>query len=139
MNHCPSSDFTMKKYFISLVLFIPALAIADCWSVSDLKGYSVRDAEKYEISNDGFSGQAFELSINKNEGSVSPSNMKCRPTTARSLVCIDQKDGLSTIETWAVSPETGKAFHTKSINGYGRFDGANLFVGKLSQGCKRAE
>ncbi|MCS0335196.1 hypothetical protein ND981_19935, partial [Vibrio diabolicus] len=70
------------------------------------------------------------------ESSVSPNNMSCFQAGAATLICADVgNSGESTIETWAVYPDSGKAVYTKSINGFGAFNGANMFVGNIKGHC----
>lgn len=128
----------LKTILAVSAVFTPLAAAADCWVVTDLRGYSARAAHGYALSSDAFSGQSFEVAINGASASVSSSNMKCHSTSERSLVCIDVRPGQSTIETWAIDPAAGKAFHTKAISGFGEFDGGNLFVGKVARRCKAA-
>ncbi|KAB7703783.1 hypothetical protein GBN26_00985 [Plesiomonas shigelloides] len=119
-----------------LVLFLPSLALAECYVVGDLKGYSTRENDDFKISSDGISSQKFIVEINGDKSSVSPNSMTCMQAGSHTLLCFDQtSEGQSTIETWAVYPTTGKAIHTKSINGYGPFNGGNLFVGSIKGQC----
>lgn len=130
------SEFHMIRLYLYVALLVASsTAAAECWVISDLRGYSAREAESYRISTDGFSGKTFEININDKDASVAPSNISCMATSPLSALCVEQRQSKSTVETWVISPSTGKAFHTKSISGYGSFDGANLFVGKVSGKC----
>ncbi len=108
---------------------------AACWKVADLRGNSARAAESYSISADGFTGQTFEISITSKSGSVKPSDLKCQPASTNSLLCIEAAEGRLTVETWSIDASAKKVVHTKAVSGYGPFDGANLFVGKVVGTC----
>ncbi len=109
---------------------------ASCYVVGDLKGFSIRQFDRFEIAKDGISSQKFIVEFNGDESSVSPNNMSCFQAGAATLICADVgNDGESTIETWAVYPDTAKAVYTKSINGFGDFNGANMFIGNIKGRC----
>lgn len=111
-------------------------AEANCFVVGDLKGFSTRQVESFEIGKDGISSQKFIVEFKGKESSVSPNNMSCFQAGASTLFCADVgTDGETTIETWAVYPDKAKAVYTKSINGFGDFNGANMFVGNIKGRC----
>ncbi len=124
-----------QKITLLFIAFTCTIANATCWKVTDIKGSSVRAAEDYEIANDGFSGRTFEINIKKSSGSVSPSNISCKPATETSLVCVDVSGDKLAIETWVVDESQKKLIHTKTISGYGAHDGGNLFIGKIIGRC----
>lgn len=140
--HVNVSGTQMKKLAFCGLCLLSSLAHAECWKVADLRGYSVRAGDGYVISPDGYSGQAFEISIYGDVGSVKPllfpsraSNIKCKVTSELSVICTDGQPPQLTVETWTVSPETGKVFHTKAVVGRGPLDGANLFLGSVLGKC----
>jgi hypothetical protein len=119
-----------------LILFMPSIVLAECYVVVDLEGSSTRENDGYKISNDGISSQKFIVEIAGDKSSVSPNSMSCMQAGNHTLFCFDQtSEGQSTIETWAVYPAKGKVVYTKSINGYGKFNGGNLFVGNIKGQC----
>lgn len=125
------------KLVVFIALLMPTLAFSECFVVGDLKGYSTREAYDYEISDDGLSSRKFIVEIDGQRSSVTPNNMSCRQAGKYTVLCVDAEDaGESTIETWAVYPEKGKAVYTKSMNGLGSFNGANLFVGNIKGRCE---
>lgn len=133
----------MRLLLISLFLSVFAIHVrAECYVVGDLKGYSVReghqfmDAEPFEISQDGLTGQKFMVELDGDNSSVTPSSLGCTQMGNETLICLDVSDsGQTTIETWSVFPEAGKAQHTKSITGYGPLSGGNLFIGSVLGSC----
>lgn len=127
----------MIRLIIAGLFALSSPAIADCWVVSDMKGYSTRSAESYAVTADGFTGRAFQVEVDQEFGAVRPSNMRCRATSPHSLLCAELDGDRSTMETWSVDPVNGRAFHTKAISGFGPFDGANLFVGKITGRCEK--
>lgn len=124
------------RLLVILILAVPNLVLAKCYVVGDLEGYSTREHDDFTISGDGISSQKFIVELNGDKSSVSPNSMSCMQAGSHTLLCFDQtSEGQSTIETWAVYPSTGKVVHTKSINGYGPFNGGNLFVGSIKGQC----
>lgn len=119
---------------LAAVLSLPVQA--SCFVIGDLKGYSVRQNDKFIIDKDGISSQKFIVEINGEQSSVSPNNMNCFQAGSLTLICADIRDsGESTIETWAIYPTHKKAVYTKSINGFNKFNGANMFVGTIKGTC----
>ncbi|EOE4689129.1 hypothetical protein ACKB4K_004327 [Vibrio vulnificus] len=124
------------KYLTFVFLLVSFTSQASCYVVGDLKGFSTRQIESFEIGKDGISSQKFIVEFKGDESSVSPNNMSCFQAGAATLICADVgNSGESTIETWAVYPDSGKAVYTKSINGFGAFNGANMFVGNIKGHC----
>ncbi|PKH04775.1 hypothetical protein [Moritella sp. Urea-trap-13] len=124
------------KYLVIICSVLSFSAQASCYVVGDLKGFSTRQIEGFEIEKDGISSQKFIVEFNGQESSVSPNNMNCFQTGSSTLICADVgSSGESTIETWAVYPDKNKAVYTKSINGFGGFNGANMFVGNIKGRC----
>lgn len=126
----------VMKYLTFVFLVVSFTSKANCYVVGDLKGFSTRQIESFEIGKDGISSQKFVVEIKGDESSVSPNNMSCFQAGTSTLICADVGiSGESTIETWAVYPDSGKAIYTKSINGFGDFNGANMFVGSIKGHC----
>jgi hypothetical protein len=124
------------RLLLTCLVFFSHLASAECYVVGDLKGYSTRAHEGYQISEDGISSGKFILELNGKSSSITPNNMKCDQVGSTTLLCQDiRADGETTIETWAVHPSAGKVLFTKSITGYGAFNGGNLFVGEIKGTC----
>ena len=118
-----------------LLLVASSSALADCWEISNLHGYTTRRADNYLMREDGFRGQIFELRINGKEAVVGPPDIKCEAISPMSALCFGNHSNKTTIETWVVSPSTGKAFFTQSISGQGINNGGVLFVGDIKGGC----
>lgn len=124
------------RLLMTTLIFFAQFASAECFVVGDLKGYSTRAHEGYEISPDGISSGKFILELNGKSSSITPSDMKCDQVGSATLLCQDVRyEGETTIETWAVYPGPGKVLYTKSITGYGAFNGGNLFVGDIKGTC----
>ena len=124
------------RLLILFILTIPSLAFAECYVVGDLKGYSVRESDNYVISKDGISSQKYIIEINGDNSSVTPNDLECTTAGDNALLCLDKSAGnQTTIETWSVYPSKNKVVYTKTINGYGVFNGANMFVGNIKGKC----
>ncbi|WP_076587988.1 hypothetical protein [Vibrio ostreicida] len=122
-----------------LVLFFSLISFssqANCYIIGDLKGFSTRQYESFEIDKDGISSQKFIVDFKGKESSVSPNDISCFQAGSNTLICADiGNKAKSIIETWAVYPDSEKAVYTKSINGFGDFNGANMFVGNIKGRC----
>ncbi len=130
------SSQRMTLIAVTLFVFSCNSALAKCWQATDFKGQSTRAAESYNTSSDGYSGKTFQVVINEDSGSISPSDLACKPTTSNSLICVAIEGQRMVVETWTVDEAAKKVVHTKAISGYGRYDGGNLFVGRLVDRCK---
>jgi len=121
---------------LSMTTFSQTSSSALCFVVSDFEGYSARGAENFEIDSDAFSGQTFMVDFSPDDIGVTPSNLSCTEAGLFTLVCKDVRGGGKlSLETWVVYPDLGKALYTKTISGYGAYDGGNLFVGKIQGRC----
>jgi hypothetical protein len=118
--------------FSLILLMMSDFAFAECWIVSEFKGYGAAGYNNFEIQRDGISGQKFVININGKNSSVISSDIKFIEVTPYAIVGI--KDGV--IETWSINIEKRKAFYTKTASGYGPFDGVKMFVGNLEGKCK---
>ncbi|MBV2129022.1 hypothetical protein [Arsukibacterium indicum] len=125
----------LKLIFSVFILFLSTSCFAGCWKIGEFSGYSARAGDKYEIKADGLTGRTFMLQIAAEASALVPSDLTCKQVSSTSLVCISSENHKGVVETWSVDPKNGLAFHTKSISGYGMFDGANLFVGKILGSC----
>lgn len=124
------------KYLLFIFSLMSFFSYADCYVVGDLKGFSTRQIDNFEIGKDAISSQKFIVEFKGEESSVSPNNMNCFQAGSTTLICASVgNEAESTIETWAIYPELEKAVYTKSINGYGAFNGANMFVGNIKGYC----
>lgn len=129
----------MKSFKIRFILCCSLILImmsnfvfAECWIVSELKGYGASGYNNFEIQKDGISGQKFIVNINGNNSSVISSDIEFIEVTPYAIVGI--KAGV--VETWSINIEKQKAFYTKTASGYGQLDGVKMFVGKLEGKCK---
>ena len=115
---------------------------AACWKVTDVKGVSMKSGNGYAPARDAYSSQSdgtgrqdFEVRIEGKEGSVTPGLDSCSAANARTLICIANGEGQSMVNVWAIDTAAGKVYTTKTMNGYGRFDGGNLSTGRIIGKC----
>jgi len=118
--------------FYLILLMMSDFAFAECWIVSELKGYGAAGYNNFEIQKDGISVQKFMVNINGKNSSVISSDIKFFEVTPYAIVGV--KDGV--VETWSINIEKQKAFYTKTASGYGPLDGVKMFVGNLDGKCK---
>lgn len=121
---------------LALIISNISIANSSCYVAEDLEGYSSRDRNNFKLEEDGLSKQTFNININGEQSSISPSDMKCMQAGLNSLLCLDVKSkGQVVIETWIVYPAQEKVIYTKAVNGYQAFNGANMFIGNLKGKC----
>jgi hypothetical protein len=125
----------VKLFIIFLIMLCSFQSYAVCYVVGDLKGKAVRENDKFEFSPDGFSSQKFILQINGNQSSVTPSDIGCAEVGLNTIMCKSITSGVTSVELWAVYPESNKAVFSKTRTGMGGFDGGMLFVGKILGKC----
>lgn len=126
----------MRVPFMCLLSLVAITAEAQCWRVGEIKGFSTRASDGYTLTADGFGAREFEVTIQPGNGSVSPSSLKCQPSSSVSLLCVETKDSRVAVETWVIDETAGRLVHTKSVSGYGIHDGGNLFVGRVLGRCR---
>lgn len=109
-------------------------AQANCFKVEELSGYSAKNWADYRFEADGIS-KALYIVIDGEDSFVSDSDLVCRPLVESlpSLVCMFMEGSKNTVETWSIDLEAGKAFYTKSTQGYGQFDGIMALVGTATR------
>lgn len=119
-----------------LALLLPNFAFAQCYVVANLKGPSVREADGFDVEDSGFSNQKFMIEIDNEKSAITPSDMRCFMAGPNNVQCVDiTEKGQVTTEIRSVFPESKIVVHVKVNNGYGPFNGANLFVGDIVGSC----
>lgn len=53
-------------FFLLMFFSWTSLASAQCYRFANLKGYSMRATDQYKLSEDGFSGQVYEIILDDN-------------------------------------------------------------------------
>ena len=127
---------------ISLVVVsLSWAANAACWRVGEFAGHSARASSSFNIEADGFTGQTFQMTVNESSASLRTGvgqpfpGISCNRLNATSVICVGGNGNAVSVETWVVDTNTSRAFHTKTMSGYGPFDGGNLFVGRVLGRC----
>ena len=126
----------MKKLVTLLCLFFSQSAFTQCYIAEDFKGMAALSNDNYSLGKDGFTGKTFQIIINGSESRISSNGLKCKQISVSTVLCLDSQNGKSVVETWSVDLDTSKALYTKSISGYGKYDGVKAFVGRISGTCK---
>ncbi|WP_087023537.1 hypothetical protein [Thaumasiovibrio subtropicus] len=127
----------MKAIPFILLTLLSSSALANCYKVGDMAGYTVREQNDYALNTPSESKQVFEVTIDGKASGVSPSDIDCTLGGGNTLICFHVGEGgESVIETWALYPEQARALYTKTINGYGTYNGGTLFVGTILGQCE---
>lgn len=139
-------SFAGSRWFtlFGISLFAVSLswtADAACWRVGEFAGHAARASSSFDIETDGFTGQIFQMTVHENSASLRTSTgqpfpgISCNRLNSTSVICIGANGDAVTVETWVVDAKTLRAFHTKTISGYGPFDGGRLFIGRVLGRC----
>jgi len=136
--------FLQKAAFFGasmLEIILSGEAIASCWRVGEFAGFSARSDSSYRTEPDGFGARVFLLTVSDVASSIrmekgqSFEGIRCLKLNSFSILCIGGTDEAVSSETWSVDVSQSRAFHTKTISGYGPFDGGNLFIGRVLGRC----
>lgn len=126
----------MRHFCFIAALFANNTVCAECYVIENMAGYIAANREDYKIVDDGMKERKFFVQINGQGSSVSPSDLSCIETSSTSLLCSYNKDGQSTVETWAVDPTKKKAYYTQTRSGFGpTMNNAKLLVGDIVGRC----
>lgn len=131
----------MKKYLLALVAIFPMCASAQCWLVSNLKGYSAYESEKYKYIENGMSNAIFQVEINKDSGDVrlisdtfGGGGLEYTPISPSSMVGLYINNNTSTIETWSIT-DKNKVLYSKVVNNHELVTGTTSLVGGVVGTC----
>lgn len=126
------------KFLLSTLVFLAQSSVAaDCWITENFKGYTSRSRDSFELVKDGMTSTKYVISIDGKNSRVVGSNISTYVQTAEnSILAVQINESSSVVETWSFFPKSKKALYTKTINGYGEFDGTTSFVGEITGSCK---
>lgn len=114
-------------------------ALADCWTVTDMKGVAASEANRFKLEKEGYSKTVFFVTTSTKSPSISVKG---------NLGSYDKGEFFSispfsvmffapgVIEVMNIDAASSTAYMTSSRNGLGAFDRAAAFVGNASRGCK---
>ncbi|EJD6046022.1 hypothetical protein ABN357_12400 [Providencia rettgeri] len=131
----------MRVLFISLLCSLfPLASVAQCWSVTNLKGYSAYEAEHYEYSKNGMSKSIFNIDITKDHAKLNVVNgahvagIEYMPVSSSSMVGFYVDGNISVVETWAITNQN-KVLYSKVVNNHESVTGTTSFVGDVVGDC----
>lgn len=112
-----------------------AVQAAKCFTVGQLSGVASHRGDAFKVDADGFSKQTFQVLIN-GKMSIAPDwDTPCNETAPNMVMCAKSESGATTVELWAVDEATKSVLFTRIRSGFGVFDGATLFAGKVLGMC----
>lgn len=128
----------MKSFIAIALTFLSMSASADCWQVEKMHGTRFSQDDNYASSEDGYSGK-FMLTINGDFASVTYSGADAgsgitRALSPNSIITIGMDQGKTMLQTWTIQGD-GTVMMTKTVSGYGSFDGAQAMIGKVTGKC----
>ena len=127
---------SVRTIILLSLIFSASTAYAECWTVGNLSGQSVRVFNQYALDRDGISNSRFNITLAGDRSLVTPSDLSCSQANTRLLVCIGQDGDSAKIETWYVDPFAKRAIYTHARSGYGPLDGGAVFVGEVLGPCQ---
>lgn len=122
----------MKKAAIAALLLASAQSQAACHIASNLEGVAALSLSGFEINDDRVSG-SFQLFIEGENASITPSDLFCRALTETLVMCVGGGE-YAVLESWALYPSAGKILYTQTRTDFpiAELNGSKLFVGSLT-------
>lgn len=117
------------------ILSCPAVNASKCFTVGQLSGVASHRGDAFKVAGDGFAKQTFQILIN-GKMSIAPEwDTPCSETAPNTVMCAKSEGGSTTVEMWAVDEATKAVLFTRVRSGFGVFDGAMLFAGRVLSAC----
>lgn len=117
------------------MLSCPAVNASKCFTVGQLSGVASHRGDSFKVGGDGFAKQTFQVLVN-GKMSIAPEwDTPCSETAPNTVMCAKSEGGSTTVEMWAVDEATKAVLFTRIRSGFGVFDGAMLFAGKVLGTC----
>jgi hypothetical protein len=134
----PTTCTSLSRFLpLALILLTAHAQVSEaaCYVVGKLEGYSVRNYNEYQFTEDGWADAVFNIVINgENSQILGYDAPTCFEITDNSIACINtQKEG-SVSEVWTIAPSTGRVIVTKAIQGR-VITGGSLFLGEVLGSC----
>ncbi|POU43917.1 hypothetical protein C3374_22210 [Pantoea sp. PSNIH4] len=131
----------MKRMIILSALLIPAITSAQCWVVTNLKGYGAMQPDGYVYGKDGITNGVFHVIIEKEKAglksvgsSLVGSGLAYVPMGGNTMIGIYRDGEKTTVETWAITKDN-KALYTKVINSNYIFSSSKSMIGDVVGAC----
>lgn len=124
----------MKKLRILVlftVLFSLSAIASECWITDGYQGHGAKAYENFKVNPDGMTNTKYVVVVDGDKSKVLDNPISFIQVSANSILGLDVVNGKSVVETWSVYPSEKKAIYTKTVNVYGIYDGAAMFVGKV--------
>lgn len=127
----------VARFLAASVFCIAPLAhAAKCFSVGELSGVVVGKATAFQPDKDGFKNKVFQIYVN-GALSIAPDwDTPCQETAENAVMCASTKDGARSVEFWMIDEPSGRVLFSRMRSGYGPYDGASTFTGKLLGACR---
>lgn len=125
----------MKWLIVVLLLLTSNPVFASCFVINGLQGIGARKADDYIVSPDQSSAGRIMVEIEGKQSRVSSNQYQCQQLSVYSLLCTMSNATQSLAETWLLDPQINKVLYTKTVSGFGAYDGVNAFVGKIIARC----
>lgn len=130
------------KYIIVAVLACSSMSVnAECWVVSNLKGYSAYNTDSYSFNRNGITNGVFQVEITKDKAdlrlvgdSLSGGGLQYIPATPVTMVGFFTEGNKSTVETWAITNDN-KVMYSKIMSNPDALNSTTAFVGDVIGKC----
>ncbi len=137
------ANVRLKKYLLALVAIGPMYASAQCWVVSNLKGYSAFEQGGYAYEKNGMAKSVFQVNISKDkaelrmvDNELGGGGLEYMPISSSSMIGFYIEGSMSTIETWAITNEN-KVLYSKVVNNHKLVTGTTSLVGDVVGDCPK--
>lgn len=125
----------IKNIGFFTVLFSLSAIASECWITDGYQGHGAKAYENFKVNPDGMTSTKYVIVVDGDKSKVLDNPISFIQVSANSILGLDIVKGKSVVETWSVFPSEKKAIYTKTVNGYGVYDGAAMFVGKVVGSC----
>ncbi|WP_447885467.1 hypothetical protein [Serratia fonticola] len=130
------------KYIIVAVLACSSMSVnAECWVVSNLKGYSAYNTDSYFFNRNGITNGVFQVEITKDKAdlrlvgdSLSGGGLQYIPASPVTMVGFFTEGNKSTLETWAITNDN-KVMYSKIMSNPDALNSTTAFVGDVIGKC----
>ena len=126
---------------ITLFLITSSLSVvaaaSECWTVTDLKGQSVRAGNDYSFKEDSISSD-LKLIINDKRSRAPGWKTTCTERSIDVVVCADmgKPNRAFRMEVWTLDRKNEKVTLLSTQTRLHILSGASLFVGSAKKGCE---
>ena len=131
----------MKRALLLSALILPAISNAQCWVVTNLKGYTAMQPDGYAYGKDAITNGVFHVVIDGEKANLKGvgssfvgSGLGYVPINSNTMVGAYSDADRTTVETWAITKDN-KVLYTKIVNSNYIFSSSKSMIGDVVGTC----